>query len=351
MNNRTLDPNFPMSTEILPEVHNIIAQYARGRRSTGTLTTLNRQIRDNTSCTANCPANHRCYPTDENGCELGVRRPDREHCCQLDISNPLSAFLQTVSHMHRYATEVVMNRNPAFDGFRQDLGRIIPTTIQIVYSTFHQPNEINFNFRFDPNPMHNISDLHRGQIVRLGEKLFDVLQVRFLDDNDLISRLNIYNPRVFVTAHITQRTTTVPRDFLRYARNIKLEVSMYNVAQTQVIDDANLLLTEQHVFDLIEDKLRAQNNGVCNAAIDAAYKEAGLGNFNGIIDACISSSFHGIIVCSLQPDTNVNTGTFHGFVVQTMSPSQLLIAGHGFIPRATKDLLSIGGARLMVIRR
>ena len=323
-----------------------ILEYADSRKTLGELTSVNTHILFEKNCQKNCPRYHMCYPTDKGDCELGAKK---KQCCQLNVSNTPSAFLETVSHMHRYVTENQTNRGPASDGYLSDLGRIIPTTIlNIVRSVFHPPARLDFFFRFKEE--HHISDLHRLQIVRLGAKLFNVLAVRFLDDNELITQLE-ENSRLYITAYVTPRTTSIPRNILCYAVNIKLEVSKLNVEETDVIDDNDLLLTEQDVFDMIEHRLRAPNTQVCNAAIDAYYKGTGVGNFNGIIDACKTSSFRGIIVCSVDVNTNVEEGVFNGFSIEIMNPDKLSIPGQGWISRATKEVLVVEAGRALVIRK
>lgn len=154
--------------------------------------------------------------------------------------------------------------------------------------------------------------------------MFHVLNVRFLDDSALLSRLEtsiVSSPTVFIEAHVTPRTASIASDFLTLARNIKLVTNQLNVEQTDLVPDAQLLLSEQDVFNLIEQKLKEETNDpkICRVVMDVAYKGAGQASFLPIIDACQTSSFRGTIVCGLYPETQVRTGLFNGFSITTMS--------------------------------
>ena len=343
-----IDENMPMRLALPTRVHAHIAPYVRGRRSTASFTELDQQTRADTGCRTNCPPSHTCYPTGGDGCVIGEKRPGRDHCCELDIDNTDKAFLASVTHMHQFAGSDDTNRGTASEEYRADLGRIIPTDLSSqMHSVFHEPNEIDFFFRFKES--HNISESRRHQILRLGAKLFRVLKVRLLDDTTLLSQLEesiAYNPNIFIEFFASPRTTHIGSDFLTLARNFKLTTSALNLEQTDMVPDAQLLLSERDVFHLIEQKLGGkQLIDDCRVVLDVVYKGAGQASFVGIIDACNTSSFRGTIVCVLDRETRVQTGLFNGFSITTTRGPLDIPAGPG------ADFSAVDGATALVIRK
>lgn len=349
-----IDVGTPMRLPLPTPVHAHIAPYIRGRRSTQLFTELDRQTRSDMGCRTSCPDNHTCYPTGGDGCILGERRPGRDHCCELDIDNTDQAFLASVTHMHEFATSNATNRGTASEEYRTDLGRIIPTGFASwMYSVFHEPGRIDFFFRFKES--HFISEARRHQIIRLGAKLFDVLNIRLLDDHEVLSRLekSIANsPTVFIEFFASPRTLHIVPDFLTLARNIKLVSNDLNLEMTDLVPDAQLLLSEQDVFNLIEKKLKEETNDpqICRVVMDVSFKGTGQASFSPIIDACQGSSFRGTIVCGLYPETRVQTGLFNGFSITTMSHAEMT-RGDLNIPGPEPGFSIVDADTALVIRK
>lgn len=350
-----IDAGAPMRLPVPTRVHAHIAPYIRGRRSTQLFTEeLDRQTRADTGCRTSCPPDHTCYPTGGDGCVLGERRPGRDHCCQLDTDNTDRAFLATVTHMHQFASSDATNRGTASEEYRADLGRIIPTGLASpMHSVFHQPRRIDFYFRFESS--HSISEARRYQIVRLGAKLFRVMNVRVFDDTELVSRLDksiVRSPTVFIEAQFSQRTVHIRADFLTLARNIKLVTNELNLEQTDLVPDEQLILSEQDVFNMIEQKLREETTDpeICRVAMEVAYKGEGQASFLPIIDACQTSSFRGTIVCGIYPETQVRTGQFNGFSITIMSHASMA-RGDLNIPEPEPGFSVLDAHAALVIRK
>lgn len=290
----------------LPEgPHSNINSFVSDRATAQALGNVNRFGRNHLSCATNCPPNHICYPKGE-GCILGSETEGKEHCCEFDNNVPApppDEFTKAVVVMTTYAGANPSARSYTDPGFFRAFSRLFAPVLQrysdATSRKFHVMNNtphLRFNYALPSNAEEKL------RLVQLGVKLFSTIMVHINEASTVrnINKSYRNNFNFFWDCKMTwtgNNEVDVPADYLCLARNLSIEA-------------VNTDISEQHVFDMIVNKLNDTNDGRSNILVKIGYTQAGSADFSAITRACHRSSFKGRILCKISPQTQVTQGYF-----------------------------------------